>query len=77
MRLNNNILIKRLISNNLLKNDIIDKCSDILLGTKKYYTDIYYWFNDIDIKSDYMNTIKTISDTVTDLRTTILLKKLF
>ena len=76
IRINNNILIKKLISNNLLKSDILDKCSDILLDTKKYYTDIYYWFNDIDINAEYIKTIKTICDKVTDLRTTILLKKL-
>jgi hypothetical protein len=44
-RINNLIIIKNIVDNNILDIKIISICSSILLNQNKYIPDIYYWFN--------------------------------
>lgn len=49
-RINNLIFIKELVELNILKNDIINMCTNNILNQKLYISDIYYWFININLK---------------------------
>ena len=44
-RVNNLSLIKHLVDYEMISENVLTECDDILLLREKYYTDIYYWFN--------------------------------
>jgi hypothetical protein len=47
-RLNNLILIKKLVDHNFLSNHLINECDNIILNQNLYLSDIYYWYNNKD-----------------------------
>jgi len=61
LRINNQTIIRNFNILNVLNDDILDECKDILFKQTKYLADIYYWFqsdnnlSDSDIKN--INTI--------------------
>ena len=57
-RINNLILIKNLIDNNLLSSDLFNECISILLNQDKYIIDIYKWLEITKIKLDDLSMIK-------------------
>ena len=57
-RINNLIFIKELVELNILKNDIINICTDNILNQQLYISDIYYWFININFKLTNNEIIK-------------------
>jgi len=59
-RINNLILIKSLINFNLLSNELITDCENILFNQIKYLSDIYYWKP--NMTNNNINKLKSIID---------------
>lgn len=59
-RINNILIIKTMIELNMFNNEIIKEIDNIILSQSKYYTDIYYWFQNTIISDEYKNKIKSI-----------------
>jgi hypothetical protein len=44
-RINNLILIKNLVENNFMSDQILSDCDKVIINQTKFLPDIYYWFN--------------------------------
>lgn len=78
-RLNNLLLINKLIEHKLLSDNIYKYCDDIILNQNIFYSDIYYWFNYKNKKLTILeeNKIKEIINTKNiSTRDSILLKNM-
>ena len=60
-RVNNQTIIRNLNLLNVLNNDVLDECKQILFKQTKYLADIYYWFQfDNKLVDSDINIINTI-----------------
>ena len=57
-RLNNLIIIKTMINNKMLKNEIYKEASDNILKQNKYFADIYYWFQNEELSNETKTKIQ-------------------
>ena len=78
-RLNNLLLINKLIEHKLLSENVYKYCDDVILNQNIFYSDIYYWFsyknNKLTISEE--NKIKEIITTKNiSIRDSILLKNM-
>jgi hypothetical protein len=78
-RINNLILIKNLVENNMLSNTIYDLCDNIIINQSNFIPDIYHWFGskNRDLTQIEINVITDIlAKTGINSREVILLENL-
>ena len=77
-RVNNLTLIKHLVDYEMVSENVLTECDDILLSRDKYYTDIYYWFNmrNKELSPQQIDKIKLILNKNISNREKVLLENL-
>jgi hypothetical protein len=77
-RVNNLTLIKNLVDYEIISENVLIECDNILLLREKYYTDIYYWFNmrNKELSLEQIDKIKLILNKNISNREKVLLENL-
>jgi hypothetical protein len=80
-RINNHIIIKNMVINNMFKPELIDIINNSILEQSVHYADIYYWFQNTNITPELEQKIKnkidiSIKNNVLPSREKILLEDL-
>jgi len=78
IRINNLILLKKLVDFNFISDDIINECNDIIINQNIYILDIYHWNNILKKKlsNNEINIIKNKLNNIKCKREQILLESL-
>jgi hypothetical protein len=72
-RINNMILIKNLVDNKFMSDQLLSDCDKVIINQTKFLPDIYYWFNfrnrdlnkdEIDIINNHLNNNIPVRDKV-------------
>jgi len=77
-RINNMILIKNLVENDIISDKLLPVCDKIILNQKIYLPDIYHWFNSKsrELNKNEIDVIKSILNCINTPRDKILLENL-